>query len=52
MRKRMSCTLALVIGVSTSKYKINLDGKLFVEGQTIDRKVAATLNPEHFEEPK
>ncbi len=35
-----------------SKYKIKLAGKLFIEGQTIDRKVAATLDPAHFEAPK
>jgi len=33
-------------------YKINLDGKRFVDGKTVYRKVAATLDPELFEEPE
>ena len=35
-----------------SKYKLKYNQKLFVEGETIDYKVAATLDPEHFEEPE
>ena len=35
-----------------SKYKLKYNQKLFVEGETIDYKVAATLDPEHFEKPE
>ncbi len=35
-----------------SKHKIILDGKLFIEGETNYRKVAATVDPAHFEEPE
>jgi hypothetical protein len=35
-----------------AKFKLIYDKKLFVEGETIDYKVRATLNPEHFEEPE
>lgn len=34
------------------KFKVNYDNKLFFEGQTIDYKVGATLNPELFEAPE
>ncbi len=35
-----------------SKFKLIYDQELFVEGETIDYKVRATLNPKHFEEPE
>ena len=35
-----------------SKYKLYYDKKLFVEAETIDYKVFATLNPKHFDEPE
>ena len=35
-----------------SKYKLYYDKKLFVEAETIDYKVFATLDPKHFDEPK
>ncbi len=35
-----------------SKYKLIYDKKLFVEAETIDYKIAATLDPKQFEAPK
>ena len=35
-----------------SKFKLIYDKKLFVEGETVDYKVGATLDPQHFEEPR
>ena len=34
-----------------SKLKLYYDKQLIVEGETIDYKIAATLDPKHFEEP-
>lgn len=38
--------------VMPAKFTIHRDGKLFVEGETIDSKVYATLDPAHFQEPE
>ena len=35
-----------------SKSKLVYDKTLFVEAETIDDKLAATLNPQHFEQPE
>ena len=35
-----------------SKVRLFYNKKLFVEAETIDYKMAATLDPQHFEKPK
>jgi hypothetical protein len=35
-----------------SKYKLYYGKKLFVEGETVDYKIGATLDPKHFEPPE
>jgi hypothetical protein len=38
--------------IMPSKYKLYYGNKLFVEGETVDYKIGATLDPKHFEPPK
>lgn len=35
-----------------TKFRLIYDKQLFIEGETVDYKVGATLNPEHFEAPE
>jgi hypothetical protein len=38
--------------IMPSKYKLYYGEKLFVEGETVDYKIGATLDPKHFEPPE